>query len=177
MVQANQWQVAKAGGVEAVVACMGAFTQDAVVQLSALLCLIPLALENPSLQAHVATLALPAVVAALRAHVDHADVQAKGLVVLGVLGQVRPFASTLRPPAARLSLLFAASRCSFLDVDPGADIAEASCLLCASSFSMSPPVRDGYKFEMGPMVRDLIFGNLLLVLTSRALIVGRGGGA
>ena len=86
--QANQWQVAKAGGVEAVVACMTAFPTNALVQLSTLLCMIPLALDNPSLQAHVATLALPAVIAALRTHAQHADVQAKGLVVLGVLGQV-----------------------------------------------------------------------------------------
>ncbi len=67
---------------------MTSFTSNSLVQLSALLCLIPLALDNPSLQAHVATIALPAVVSALRAHRDHADVQAKGLVVLGVLGQV-----------------------------------------------------------------------------------------
>lgn len=86
--QANQWQVSKAGGVEAVVHCMTAFPGNGLVQLSALLCLIPLALDNPSLQAHVATIALPSVVAALRAHAGHADVQAKGLVVLGVLGQV-----------------------------------------------------------------------------------------
>jgi hypothetical protein len=71
-----------------VVACMSAFPTNALVQLSALLCLIPLALDNPSLQAHVATQALPAVVGALRTHPQHADVQAKGLVVLGVLGQV-----------------------------------------------------------------------------------------
>ena len=90
MSQANQWQVAKAGGVEAIVSCMTGFPGNALVQLSALLCLIPLALDNPSLQAHVATIALPSVVAALRAHAEHADVQAKGLVVLGVLGQVCP---------------------------------------------------------------------------------------
>ena len=71
---------------------MSRFPSNSLVQLSALLCLIPLALDNPSLQAHVATIALPAVVSALRAHRDHADVQAKGLVVLGVLGQVPPFA-------------------------------------------------------------------------------------
>lgn len=86
--QANQWQVAKAGGVEAIVTCMTNFPSNALVQLSALLCLIPLALDNTSLQAHVATIALPAVISALRAHKEHADVQAKGLVVLGVLGQV-----------------------------------------------------------------------------------------
>lgn len=87
--QANQWSVAKAGGVEAVVGSMTAFPANALVQLSALLCLIPLALDNASLQAHAATLALPAVVFSLRSHVQHADIQAKGLVVLGVLGQVR----------------------------------------------------------------------------------------
>ena len=74
--------------MEAIVKCMTHFPSNALVQLSALLCLIPLALDNTSLQAHVATIALPAVVSALRAHREHADVQAKGLVVLGVLGQV-----------------------------------------------------------------------------------------
>ena len=39
-------------------------------------------------QAHVSQLALKHVVAALARHPDDADIQSKGMVVLGVLGQV-----------------------------------------------------------------------------------------
>ena len=41
-----------------------------------------------SLQAHVCQLGLNSVLAALQNHPDDTDIQAKGLVVLGVLGQV-----------------------------------------------------------------------------------------
>lgn len=41
-------------------------------------------------QAHVSQLALKCVLAALAQHPDDVDIQAKGLVVLGVLGQVHP---------------------------------------------------------------------------------------
>eukprot|EP00884_Botryococcus_braunii_P003133 jgi/Botrbrau1/12820/Bobra.20_1s0011.1 len=85
--QANQDSVAQAGGVEAIVAGMRAWTGQAMVQLSALLAMIPLALENPHLQAQLAAQGLPEVIRALKAHPEEADVQAKGLVVLGVLGQ------------------------------------------------------------------------------------------
>lgn len=85
--QHNQWRVAKAGGVETIVEAMNEFHDHAMVQLSALLCMIPLALENPMMQAHVADLALPAVCNAMRLHPKEAEVQAKGMVVLGVLAQ------------------------------------------------------------------------------------------
>lgn len=42
-----------------------------------------------SLQAHVCQLGLSSVLAALQNHPDDTDIQAKGLVVLGVLGQVK----------------------------------------------------------------------------------------
>ena len=48
--QANQFRVAEARGVEAVVAAMKRFPHQATVQLSALLCFIPLALENIMMQ-------------------------------------------------------------------------------------------------------------------------------
>lgn len=48
--QANQWRIAKAGGVEAIVEAMGSFEDHNMVQLSALLALIPMALENPMMQ-------------------------------------------------------------------------------------------------------------------------------
>ncbi|DBA73902.1 TPA: hypothetical protein ACH3X2_009553 [Trebouxia sp. C0005] len=85
--QANQFRVAEARGVEAVVAAMTRFSSQTTVQLSALLCFIPLALENIMMQAHVSQLALKCVLAALAQHPDDVDIQAKGLVVLGVLGQ------------------------------------------------------------------------------------------
>ena len=49
--QANQFRVAEARGVEAVVAAMTRFSSQTTVQLSALLCFIPLALENIMMQA------------------------------------------------------------------------------------------------------------------------------
>lgn len=59
-----------------------------MVQLCALLCMVPLALENTVLQAHLANLALMDIFVALAAHEGQVDLQAKGLVALGVLGQV-----------------------------------------------------------------------------------------
>lgn len=50
LVQANQFRVAEAKGVEAAVAAMQRFSRQTTVQLSALLCFIPLALENIMLQ-------------------------------------------------------------------------------------------------------------------------------
>lgn len=50
MLQANQFRVAEARGVEAVVAAMKRFPHQPTVQLSALLCFIPLALENIMMQ-------------------------------------------------------------------------------------------------------------------------------
>lgn len=83
--------MADSKGVEALVKVIIAFPENAAVQLSVLLCLIPLALDNPLLQSQIADLALCHVVTALRIHIDHSDIQAKGLVVLGVLGQVKPY--------------------------------------------------------------------------------------
>ena len=48
--QANQFRVAEARGVEAVVEIMARFDKQTTVQLSALLCFIPLALENVMMQ-------------------------------------------------------------------------------------------------------------------------------
>lgn len=47
---ANQWHVAKVAGVEAVVAAMDLDPADTTLQLAALLCLIPLALDNSMMQ-------------------------------------------------------------------------------------------------------------------------------
>ena len=50
VLQANQWRVARESGVEAVVAAMERFPMHPMVQLSALLCMIPLTLENAMMQ-------------------------------------------------------------------------------------------------------------------------------
>lgn len=50
LLQANQWRVARESGVEAVVAAMERFPMHPMVQLSALLCMIPLTLENAMMQ-------------------------------------------------------------------------------------------------------------------------------
>jgi hypothetical protein len=86
--QTNQWAIAKAGSVEVVAAAMRCFRSSAMVQLSALLAMIPLALENAMMQAHLTQECLPDVLAALDNHPDEADIQTKGLVLLGVLIQV-----------------------------------------------------------------------------------------
>ncbi len=48
--QSNQWRVARAGGLEVIVAAMRQFREYSMVQLCALLCMVPLALENTLLQ-------------------------------------------------------------------------------------------------------------------------------
>eukprot|EP00878_Enallax_costatus_P017981 GHUV01018907.1.p2 GENE.GHUV01018907.1~~GHUV01018907.1.p2 ORF type:complete len:240 (+),score=114.87 GHUV01018907.1:1031-1750(+) len=58
-----------------------------MVQLSVLLCLIPLALENAMMQAHITQECLTLIVAALDRHRGEVDIQTKGLVLLGVLIQ------------------------------------------------------------------------------------------
>jgi hypothetical protein len=85
--QTNQWRIAKCQGVETIVAAMRRNREHAMVQLSAVLCMIPLALENNMMQAHLTQLALQDVLLAVRNHPEEPDIQAKGLVVLGVLGQ------------------------------------------------------------------------------------------
>lgn len=45
--------------------------------------------ENAVMQAHLTNVLMPHVLAALRAHPTEADIQAKGLVALGVMAQVR----------------------------------------------------------------------------------------
>lgn len=57
--QANQFRVAEAHGVEAVVAAMQRFPHQTTVQLSALLCFIPLALENLMMQVSKLSHVLP----------------------------------------------------------------------------------------------------------------------
>ena len=61
--------------------------------------------EPSGLQAHLAQLSLGDIFEALEIHQDQADLQAKGLVALGVLGQVRGCASsTLCRPSLYLLL-------------------------------------------------------------------------
>lgn len=64
------------------------FRDSAMVQLSVLLCLIPLALENAMMQAHITQECLTLIVSALDRHRSEVDIQTKGLVLLGVLIQV-----------------------------------------------------------------------------------------
>jgi hypothetical protein len=47
---ANQWVVAKGGGVEALTAAMAVYPHSSLIQLSSLLALVPLALGNPMMQ-------------------------------------------------------------------------------------------------------------------------------
>ncbi len=49
-VQANQWLVAKSGGLEVIASAMRGWREYPMVQLCALLCMVPLALDNTVLQ-------------------------------------------------------------------------------------------------------------------------------
>ena len=80
-VQANQWRVVRARGVEAIVGAMRALREHAMVQLSALLAFIPLALENAMLQVRGGLASTPLVqyARALRARHVQLAVRAAGL--------------------------------------------------------------------------------------------------
>ena len=82
---------------------MHTFKHSSSVQLSALLCFIPLVLDNTMMQAHVTVAALSRVLAALTAFPEEPDIQTKGLVLLGVLMQVRSLDHT--SSGSRTSLL------------------------------------------------------------------------
>lgn len=83
----NRLCVADCGGVQVIAEGMQRHLHAPMVLLSALLCLVPLALENTYLQVTVARACLPTILAAMQAHVEEAEVVAKALVMLGVLGQ------------------------------------------------------------------------------------------
>ncbi len=70
------------------VAGMLAHLDVPVVQLSALLCLVPLALNNTRLQVEVAGSCLPAILIAMQRHLGEVEVVSKAMIMLGVLGQV-----------------------------------------------------------------------------------------
>ena len=48
--QANQWLVARSGGLEAIAGALRCWRDYPMVQLCALLCMVPLALDNNVLQ-------------------------------------------------------------------------------------------------------------------------------
>lgn len=82
-----QWEIARSGVIEVIGKAMGRFETNQMVQLSAMLCFIPLALESPMMQAHLSEEVLPAVLRALDAHPDEPDLQCKGMIVIGILSQ------------------------------------------------------------------------------------------
>eukprot|EP00210_Caulerpa_lentillifera_P004653 g4438.t1 len=82
-----QWEIARSGIIEVIRKSMNRFESNQMVQLSAMLCFIPLALESPMMQAHLSEEVLPAVLTALDAHPDEADLQCKGMIVIGILAQ------------------------------------------------------------------------------------------
>ncbi|KAL4447679.1 hypothetical protein ABPG75_004898 [Micractinium tetrahymenae] len=84
---ANRLTLADSGGVQVIAEGMTAHLGAPMVQLSALLCLVPLALENTYLQVTVARSCLPSILAAMHAHGGEPEVVGKALIMLGVLGQ------------------------------------------------------------------------------------------
>lgn len=86
---ANKRRLAEAGGIEAVASALTVHRQSAMVQLSCMLCLVPLALEGSEMQVRIASTVIPHVLHALQRHSKEPEVVAKALVLLGVLAQVR----------------------------------------------------------------------------------------
>jgi len=82
-----QWEIARSGTVEVIGRAMRRYLRNPMVQLSAMLCFIPLALDNPTMQAHLTQSVLSDILRALDIHQQEADVQCKGLIVLGILAQ------------------------------------------------------------------------------------------
>ena len=85
--QWNQWEIARSGTIEAIGQAMRTYRSNCMVQLSAMLCFIPLALDSPVMQAHLTQTILPDILNALDNHRSESDVQCKGLIVLGILAQ------------------------------------------------------------------------------------------
>jgi len=85
--QCSQWEIARSGTVEVIGRAMRKYLYNPMVQLSAMLCFIPLALDNPMMQAHLTQAVLSDILRALDVHQQEADVQCKGLIVLGILAQ------------------------------------------------------------------------------------------
>eukprot|EP01025_Chloroclados_australasicus_P056679 TRINITY_DN7050_c0_g1_i5.p1 TRINITY_DN7050_c0_g1~~TRINITY_DN7050_c0_g1_i5.p1 ORF type:complete len:994 (-),score=156.00 TRINITY_DN7050_c0_g1_i5:384-3365(-) len=85
--QANQWRIARENGVEAIVEAMKIYRHSRMVQLSCLLTLVPLAIENIMMQAHIARTARDEVIRSIQINEDDPEVVSKGLLALGVLLQ------------------------------------------------------------------------------------------
>lgn len=82
---ANRWLLGVSGGLEAMLGAMRAHRPQAMVQLSALLCLVPLALEDPFFEEKIALEGLEDVLTALRMHANVEDVVAKALLAAGAV--------------------------------------------------------------------------------------------
>eukprot|EP01026_Neomeris_dumetosa_P047794 TRINITY_DN41153_c0_g1_i5.p1 TRINITY_DN41153_c0_g1~~TRINITY_DN41153_c0_g1_i5.p1 ORF type:complete len:638 (+),score=74.30 TRINITY_DN41153_c0_g1_i5:57-1916(+) len=85
--QANQWRVARENGVETIVGAMKMYRNSRMVQLSCLLTLVPLAIENIMMQAHIARTARDELIRTIQINQDDAEIVSKGLLALGVLLQ------------------------------------------------------------------------------------------
>lgn len=84
---ANRWRLVQSGGLAAVLALMTRHAARPMVQLSGLLILVPLSLEDEHLQGQVAAQGLPAILAALKTHIEVEEVVGKALLALGALAQ------------------------------------------------------------------------------------------
>lgn len=84
---ANRWQLGVCGGLEMLLEVMQRHKDQSMVQLSALLCLVPLALEGPFFQQEISRQGSQVILQAARRHSDCDEVVAKALLAAGALAQ------------------------------------------------------------------------------------------
>ena len=84
---ANRWQLGVCGGLEILLEIMQRHKDQSMVQLSALLCLVPLALEGPFFQQEISRQGVTIILEAARRHSDCEEVVAKALLAAGALAQ------------------------------------------------------------------------------------------
>jgi FHA domain/RING-type zinc-finger len=84
---ANRWQLGMCGGLEILINAMKIHKNQSMVQLSALLCLAPLALEGAYFQEEISKIGLKTIVSAIKTHMDCEEVVAKALLTAGALCQ------------------------------------------------------------------------------------------
>jgi hypothetical protein len=84
---ANRWQLGVCGGLEILIKAMKIHKDQSMVQLSVLLCLVPMALEASYFRQEISKIGIKAIVSAIKRHIDCEEVVAKALLAAGALAQ------------------------------------------------------------------------------------------
>ncbi|GAX80597.1 hypothetical protein CEUSTIGMA_g8033.t1, partial [Chlamydomonas eustigma] len=139
--QATQWAVAKAGGVELISEAMESFPSSLMMQLAALLTLVPLTLDNCMMQAYLSRRTVPAVLHTLCTFQEHPAIQCKGLVLLGVMLEgADPLQEAVRQRMVELGVVSRVA--SALEQMGGhSDDVLWACLFCLAGLARHAPGR------------------------------------